>query len=197
MIVGRYIPNDNIIVSICVSRPTERTRKIMSRKKSDPHIPLFSERKEPKNTDRFIYGSENDGDKRNDTFEMTFARYLSDSGRNNKNVSTRILSILSGVSKSEIHYYLQGKRRITYDLLCAVCIALRLPLSRQEHLFHKAHIMYPCVEPYPSKRDEIIKYHLEHCSDLDRVTVRSCNDELISNDCDPLNELTSDKEDDK
>ncbi|MDD6279407.1 MAG: hypothetical protein PUA81_06450 [Oscillospiraceae bacterium] len=55
--------------------------------------------------------------------------------------------------------------------------------------------MYPCSEPYPSERDEIIKYHLEHCSDLERVTVSSCNKELIRNNCDPLNVLNSDKED--
>lgn len=179
------------------SRLTERTGIFMSKKKADPRIPLFRERKEPKNKDKFIYGTENDEQKRKDTFELAFARYLSDSGRNNKKVSTRTLSVLTGISKSEIHYYLHGERRITYELLCAVCIALRLPLSRQEHLFHKAHIMYPCSEPYPSDRDEIIRYHLEHCSDLERVTVRSCNEELIRNNCDPLNELTSDKEDSK
>ena len=169
----------------------------MSRKKLSSRIPLFRERKEPKNRDKYIYGSENDDDKRNDTFELAFARYLSDSGRGNKKVSDRTLSILSGISKSEIHYYLHGERKITYESLCAICIALRLPLSRQEHLFHKAHIMYQCDEPYPSKRDEIIKYYLEHCFDLERVMVYSCNDELIRNNCDPLNELTSDKEDSK
>ncbi len=114
----------------------------MSKKKPDPRIPLFRERKEPKNKDKYIYGTENDEEKRNDTFELVFARYLSDSGRNNKKVSTRTLSVLTGISKSEIHYYLHGERRITYELLCAVCIALRLPISRQEHLFHKAHIQF-------------------------------------------------------
>ena len=72
----------------------------MSKKKADPRIPLFRERKEPKNKDKFIYGTENDEEKRKDTFELAFARYLSDSGRNNKNVSTRTLSVLTCISKS-------------------------------------------------------------------------------------------------
>ena len=166
----------------------------MSKKKSATPIPLFKDRPEPKNIDKYIYGSVNDDDKRSDTFEKAFERYLSDSGRNNRKVSARTLSILSGISKSEINYYLNGKRKVTYESLCAICIALRLPISRQEHLFHKAHIMYPCSEPYPDERDVTIKYHLEHCSDLVRVTVRACNDELISKHRDPLNMLTSDTE---
>ena len=36
----------------------------MSKKKADPRIPLFRERKEPKNKDKFIYGTENDEEKR-------------------------------------------------------------------------------------------------------------------------------------
>ena len=141
-----YIPNDRLIVSICVFRPAERT-EIMGEKKTAPRIPLFSERKEPEKQDLYIY------------------------------------------------YYLLGVRRITYETLCAICIALRLHPVRQEHLFRKAHIMMPCDEPYPSKRDRIIKYYLDNCAFIERCTVIACNEELTANDCDALNELTSDKED--
>ena len=167
----------------------------MSRKKKAPRIPLFSERKEPKNKDLYIYGSEDTSDKENDTLPKALFRFMADSGPDNKKVSVRNLAILSGVSKSAIYYYRFGVRRISYETLCAVCIALRLHPMRQEHLFHKAHIMMPCDEPYPNKRDRIIRYYLDNCAFLERCTVGACNAELKENDCDPLNELTSDKED--
>ena len=189
-----YIPNDSLIVSICVFRPAERT-EIMGETKTAPRIPLFSERKEPEKQDLYIYGSENTAEKEQDCFAKALSRYMSDSGPDNKKVSARKLHILSGVSKSAIYYYLLGVRRITYETLCAICIALRLHPVRQEHLFRKAHIMMPCDEPYPSKRDRIIKYYLDNCAFIERCTVIACNGELTANDCDALNELTSDKED--
>ena len=72
------IPNDRITVSICVFRPTERT-EYMSKQKSAPRIPLFSERREPSNRDKYIYGSEKYEDKISDTFPKAFSRYMSDS----------------------------------------------------------------------------------------------------------------------
>ena len=151
--------------------------------------------KSRKNKTLYIYGSENTAEKEQDCFAKALSRYMSDSGPDNKKVSARKLHILSGVSKSAIYYYLLGVRRITYETLCAICIALRLHPVRQEHLFRKAHIMMPCDEPYPSKRDRIIKYYLDNCAFIERCTVIACNKELTSNDCDALNELTSDKED--
>lgn len=136
----------------------------MSKQKSAPRIPLFSERREPSNRDKYIYGSEKYEDKVKDTFPKAFSRYMSDSGPDGKKVSARKLHTLSGVSKSAINYYLLGSRRVTYETLCAVCIALRLHPMRQRHLFAKAHIMMPGEEPFPNKRDEIIKYYLYNCA---------------------------------
>ena len=96
----------------------------MSKQKSAPRIPLFSERREPPNRDKYIYGSEKYEDKVKDTFPKAFSRYMSDSGPDGKKVSARKLHTLSGVSKSAINYYLLGSRRVTYETLCAVCIAL-------------------------------------------------------------------------
>ena len=169
----------------------------MSKQKTAPRIPLYSERREPENKDNYIYGSEDASEKEKDSLAKAMSRYLADSGPANKKVSVRMLHTLSGVSKSAIYYYLLGVRRVTYETICAICIALRLHPMRQEHLFQKAHIMMPCDEPYPNKRDRIIKYYLDNCAFLDRCTVCACNDELIANDCDPLTKLTSETEDSK
>ena len=187
------IPNDRITVSICVFRPTERT-EYMSKQKSAPRIPLFSERREPSNRDKYIYGSEKYEDKISDTFPKAFSRYMSDSGPDGKKVSARKLHTLSGVSKSAINYYLLGVRRVTYETLCAVCIALRLHPMRQRHLFAKAHIMMPCEEPFPNKRDEIIRYYLYNCAFIEECTVCTCNDNLVSMGFEALTKLFSDKE---
>ena len=88
------------------SRLTERTGIIMSKKKADPRIPLFRERKEPKNKDKFIYGTENDEEKRKDTFELAFARYLSDSGRNIKKVSTEAVRYRLDQAKAMLKEYI-------------------------------------------------------------------------------------------
>ena len=166
----------------------------MSRKKTAPRIPLFSERKEPENKDNYIYGSEVTAEKESDSLAKALSRYLSDGGPANKKVSVRMLHTLSGVSKSAISYYLLGVRRVTYETICAVCIALRLHPMRQKHLFHKAHIMMPCDEPYPNKRDRIIRYYLDNCAFVERCTVCACNDELKANGCEPLTKLFSQKE---
>lgn len=167
----------------------------MSDRKKTPRIPLFSERKVPQNIDSYIYGSDSADNKETDTFADALSRYLSDSGVNSKKVSARKLCIISGVSKSAVYYYLLGERRISYETLCAICIALRLHPMRQRHLFCKAHIMMPCDEPYPNRRDKIIRYYLDNCAFSDKCTVIACNDELIRNECNPLNELFSEKED--
>lgn len=167
----------------------------MGKKEDAPRIPLFSERKEPKNQDLYVYGSENSSEKEEDTFADALSRFMADSGPDSKKVSPRKFHVLSGVSKSAIYYYLLGCRRVTYETLCALCIALRLPPMRQKHLFHKAHIMMPCDEPYPNKRDRIIRYYLDNCAFLERCTVGACNDGLKEKNCDPLTALTSDKED--
>lgn len=55
--------------------------------------------------------------------------------------------------------------------------------------------MMPCDEPYPNKRDRIIRYYLDNCAFLERCTARACNDELKAEGFEPLNTLFSDKED--
>ena len=84
----------------------------MSKQKTAPRIPLYSERREPESKDNYIYGSEDASEKEKDSLAKALSRYLSDSGPANKKVSVRLLHTLSGVSKSAIYYYLLGVRRL-------------------------------------------------------------------------------------
>ena len=89
-----YKPNDNITVSIWSFRPTERTEISMSKQKTAPRIPLYSERREPESKDNYIYGSEDASEKENDSLAKALSRYLADSGPANKKVSVRMLHTL-------------------------------------------------------------------------------------------------------
>ena len=85
----------------------------MSKQKTAPRIPLYSERREPESKDNYIYGSEDASEKENDSLAKALSRYLSDSGPANKKVSVRLLHTLSGVSKSAIRNDLCDLYRFT------------------------------------------------------------------------------------
>lgn len=166
----------------------------MSKSRKAPRIPLFSECKEPHNYDIYVYGSNDPLDMERDTFSAALSRYLENGGVAGKKISARRLSALSGTSKTSIYYYLRSQRGITYDSLCALCIALRLHPIRQKHLFCKAHIMMPTDEPYPNQRDKIIRSFLDSCAFQEEYTVCACNARLIANGFEPLSHLISGKE---
>lgn len=167
----------------------------MNKGNSASRISLFSEREKPQSDDIYVYGSEKTADKEQDTFAAAFDRYLNDSGMSGKRVSPRKLSLITGISKSTISNYEHGLRQATYDNLCAICIGLRLHPMRQRHFFCKSHFMIPTNEPYPDKRDKIIRSYLDACAFQKEYTVRACNDELIANGCEPLTCLNSEQED--
>lgn len=181
-------------MSIRGFRPTGKDGNNMSKSRKSPRIPLFSESKEPHNYDIYVYGSDSPLDKERDTFSAALGRYLSNGGASEKKISARKLSALSGVSKTSIYYYLRSERGITYNSLCALCIALRLHPIRQKHLFCKAHVMMPTDEPYPNMRDKIIRCFLDCCAFQEKYTVNACNIRLIANDCEPLTHLISVKD---
>jgi hypothetical protein len=161
----------------------------MKTKREIIRIPLFSELKEPDNYDVYVYGTEQLEGKQQDTFTKALNRYLDYYG-----INVRELSLLSGLSNSGIYYYFSGKRHVTYDSLCAVCIALRLHPMRQKHLFCKSHLMMPADDPYPSTRDIILRSFLAACAFKEEYIVIACNDSLIEKGCKPISALTSAKE---
>jgi hypothetical protein len=84
----------------------------MSKQKTAPRIPLYSERREPESKDNYIYGSEDASEKEKVSLAKAMSRYLADSGPANKQVSVRMLHTLSGVSKSAIYYWASLKTPI-------------------------------------------------------------------------------------
>ena len=162
----------------------------MKTKRDIIRIPLFSELKEPDNYDVYVYGTEQLEGKQQDTFTKALNRYLDYYG-----INVRELSLLSGLSKSGIYYYFSGKRHVTYDSLCAVCIALRLHPCRQRHLFSLLLYEMPCERDFSQSDKYIIRAYLDGCAFDKRYTLIACNDQLTAIHAKPLTNLTSAKED--
>lgn len=102
-----------------------------------PQILLFSELEEPQDYEIYIYGTSDCNKLHHDSFGLALDRYLREI-----NISRKTLSRLTGIAPSTISRYLSGKRKIRYDYLCAVCIALKLHPSRQRHSVHTYAIRY-------------------------------------------------------
>lgn len=154
-----------------------------------PHISLFSELEEPQNYEIYIYGTSDCNKLHHDSFGLALGRYLRET-----NISQKMLSRLTGIAPSTISRYLSGKRKIRYDYLCAVCIALKLHPSRQRHLFTLMRYVMPCETSVCRKNEYIIRAYLDGCAFNVRYSLSACNERLRSIRSKPLTSLTSDKE---
>ncbi len=95
-----------------------------------PQIPLFSEQEEQQNYEVYVYGTDDLVEQHKDSFCLALCRYLDEI-----HISQKTLARLTGIAPSTLSRYLSGKRKMQYDYLCAVCIALRLHPCRQRYLF--------------------------------------------------------------
>lgn len=155
-----------------------------------PHIPLFSEMGELQSYGIYIFGTDDLFEQHNDSFCLALSRYLCEVGVNQK-----MLSRLTGIASSTISRYLSGKRKIRYDYLCAVCIALRLHPCRQRHLFSLLRYSMPCEQNFSNHEEYIIRAYLDGCAFDERYTLTACNDQLKAASTKPFTSLISDKED--
>lgn len=69
-----------------------------------------------------------------ETFGQALARYM-----NELKIDIASLSASTGISKASIYYYTKNKRRISFNHIAAICIALRLHPLRSRYLFSLAH----------------------------------------------------------
>ena len=86
-----------------------------------PQISLFSEHEEPQSYEVYVYGTDDLNEQNKDSFCVALCRYLDEI-----NISQKTLARLTGIAPSTLSRYLSGKRKMQYDYLCAVCIAIRL-----------------------------------------------------------------------
>ncbi|MFQ9431386.1 MAG: hypothetical protein ACLR1S_09240 [Ruminococcus bicirculans (ex Wegman et al. 2014)] len=94
---------------------------------------------------------------------------------------------------STLSRYLSGKRKIPYDYLCAVCIALRLHPCRQRYLFSLLMYALPCYQDFRKADKNIIMAYLDGCAFNNRYTLTGCNEQLKAIHVKPLTHLTSAK----
>lgn len=93
-------------------------------------VPLYVERKEVTDFDMYIYGTKNAEEQEQDFFGKALKHYTDDIG-----ISAGKLAKLTGISKSAVNYYFSGERQVRFNMLIALCLALRLHPLRTEYLF--------------------------------------------------------------
>lgn len=120
-----------------------------------------------------------------ETFGHALARYM-----NELKIDTASLSASTGISKASIYYYTKNKRRISFNHIAAICIALRLHPLRSRYLFSLAHyhLFAQC------KRDMTICNYICGCAFNPSFTLKACNIELQAKHFRPLTALSAYKE---
>ena len=157
-----------------------------------PQISLFSEHEEPQSYEVYVYGTDDLNEQNKDSFCVALCRYLDEI-----NISQKTLARLTGIAPSTLSRYLSGKRKMQYDYLCAVCIAIRLHPFRQRYLFSLLLYAMPCDQDYRKADKNIIRAYLDGCAFDKRFTLTACNEQLKAIHTKPLTNLTSAKEDEK
>ena len=74
----------------------------------------------------YIYGTKDAEEQKQDSFSKALKRYADDSG-----INAGELAKLTGISKSAVKYYFSGERQVGFNMLIALCLALRLHHSEQ------------------------------------------------------------------
>lgn len=155
-----------------------------------PQILLFSEQEEPQSYEIYVYGTDDLVEQHKDSFCLALCRYLDEI-----HISQKTLARLTGIAPSTLSRYLSGKRKIPYDCLCAVCIALRLHPCRQCYLFSLLMYALPCYQDFRKADKNIIMAYLDGCAFNNRYTLTGCNEQLKAIHVKPLTHLTSAKGD--
>lgn len=138
-----------------------------------PIIPLYSEMQKPKDKDIFIFGSTEAKINNSDTAQLAMCRYIADCC-----ITPEQAAAILGIGRTTLYNYLADTRELTYSMLCAICIGLRLHPDRQRHLFHLCHIERPDREYCTDPRDLIIIEYLEECAFDRAYSLTACNKEL-------------------
>ena len=146
----------------------------------------------PKPTDknRFIFGSKKAKENHSDTFPLAIKRYTDGYG-----ISIEQAAVVTGVAASSLYNYIADHRELTYSVMCAICIGLRLHPDRQRHLFHLCHVERPDRDYCTDPRDIIIVEYLDECAFDRAFSLTACNDAIIKINRKPLSSLYSDKGD--
>ena len=116
-----------------------------------------------------------------ETFGQALARYM-----NELKIDAASLSASTGI----IYYYTKNKRRISFNHIAAICIALRLHPLRSRYLFALAHYHLSAQ----CKRDMTICNYICGYAFNPSFTLKACNIELQVKHFRPLTVLSDHKE---
>ena len=169
------IPNDKLTMLIG-QPPSDGKDGEMSKYIRKPEIPLYSEMKKPTDKDIFIFGSKEAKINNSDTVQLAMYRYIEGYG-----ITPEQAAAILGIGRTTLYNYLADTRELTYSMLCAICIGLRLHPDRQRHLFHISHIERPDREYSTHTRDLIIIEYLEECAFDRAYSLSACNKALRAN----------------
>ena len=121
-------------------------------------------------------------DKEN-TFPELLTRYMNELKR--KGITEQDISQVTGLTKSAVWYYLNGKKMPSADSLAALCIGMRLYPERSRLLIKTAKKDFSDFDP----RDRIILRYLRFCSVKANYTVAACNQELKNHNFQTLTKI--------
>lgn len=145
-------------------------------------VPLYSEREKVIDFEMYIYGTKNTEEQKQDSFSKALKRYADDIG-----VNAGELAKLTGISKSAVNYYFIGERQVGFNMLIALCLALRFHPLRTEYLFELTHFELRKSEP----RYYVLSEYLSGCAYEERFNLYTCQMRLKELN---LELLISDKE---
>lgn len=128
-------------------------------------VPLYSEREEVTDFEIYIYGTKNAEEQKQNFFGKALKCYANDIG-----VNATELARLTGISKSAVNYYFSGERQVGFNMLIALCIALRLHPLRTEYLFELTHFELRKSDP----RYYVIKEYLSGCTYDEKFNLDNC-----------------------
>ncbi len=152
-------------------------------------IAVFSDKQKLQSYEKYIFGTNNNLQKRTDTFGDALDRYMKE-----YNIDQKMLAEMTGIAQSTISRYIKNQRTITRKYLCAVCIALRLHPYRQEHLFGLSKRSMPGKSGYSDQVEYIIRDYMNGCAYNEKYTLLDCNDKLLASGAKALTSLHSNKE---
>lgn len=129
----------------------------------------------------FIYGTHDIYKQKEDTFENALTRYVNDAPFTQSEIEK-----LSGILQPVLSRYMSGERSVSHDMLCAICIAIRLHPLRQRYLFKLKEWLQPDGLTANKRRSYIIREYLDRCAFDENHTLAACNIALKANGCKPL-----------
>ena len=119
-----------------------------------------------------------------ENFGQALSRYM-----NELKVDSAMLSALTGISRGSIYFYIRNKRKIGFNHIAAICIALRLFPLRSLYLFSLAHYHLSTQD----KRDMLIYRYIYGCAFNQSYTLTACNKALLAEHFKPLTALSDEE----